>query len=102
MHFLAGAIDLKLDYMEAIKAKKLLPIAELNNGFIRPKYPQQVLVSYYQASIICDYIDEKFGFPAIKKMLLLYKAGKGHAGCIQGSSGDSSRPVRHGVLCLGR
>ena len=68
---------LKLDYMEAIKARKLLPTAELNNGFIRPKYAQQVLVSYYQASIICDYIDEKFGFPAIKKMLLLYKQGKG-------------------------
>ena len=30
--------DLKLDYLSAIKAKKLLPTAELNNGFIRPKY----------------------------------------------------------------
>src|SRR5215470_4951764 len=68
--------DLKLDYLEAIKSKKLLPTAELNNGFIRPKYPTQVLVSYYQASLICDYIEEKFGFPAIKKMLLLYKQGK--------------------------
>jgi tetratricopeptide (TPR) repeat protein len=67
---------MKLDYMEAIKAKKLLPTAELNNGFIRPKYPLQVLVSYYQASLICDYIEEKFGFPALKKMLLLYKQGK--------------------------
>jgi tetratricopeptide (TPR) repeat protein len=68
--------DMKLDYLAAIKAKKLLPTAELNNGFIRPKYEQQVLVSYYQASLICDYIDQKFGFPAIKKMLLLYKQGK--------------------------
>ena len=48
---------LKLEYLDAIKAKKLLPTAELNNGFIRPKYPQQVLVSYYQASLICDYIE---------------------------------------------
>lgn len=71
--------DLKLDYLSAIKAKKLLPTAELNNGFIRPKYEQQVLVSYYQASLVCDYIDQKFGFPAIKKMLLLYKDGKGTA-----------------------
>jgi tetratricopeptide (TPR) repeat protein len=67
---------MKLDYLQAIKGRKLLPTAEINNGFMRPKYPQQVLVSYYQASLICDYIDEKFGFAAIKKMLLLYKQGK--------------------------
>ena len=70
---------LKLDYLAAIKGKKFLPTAELNNGFIRPKYPNQVLVSYYQSSLICDYIDQKFGFPAIKKMLLLYKKGKSTA-----------------------
>ncbi|HYR41813.1 MAG TPA: tetratricopeptide repeat protein [Terriglobia bacterium] len=70
---------MKLDYLAAIKGKKLLPTADLNNGFIRPKYENQVLVSYYQASLICDYIDQKFGFPAIKKMLLLYKQGKGTA-----------------------
>src|SRR3989449_5897041 len=68
--------DLKLEYLSAIKAKKLLPTAELNNGFIRPKFPEQVLVSYYQASLVCDYIEQKFGFPAIKKMLALYKDGK--------------------------
>jgi tetratricopeptide (TPR) repeat protein len=71
--------DLKLEYLEAIKSKKLLSTAELNNGFVRPRYENQVLVSYYQASLICDYIDQKFGFPAIKKMLLLYKDGKGTA-----------------------
>ena len=71
--------DMKLDYLAAIKAKKLLPTAELNNGFIRPKYEQQVFVSYYQASILCEYIDQKFGFSAIKKMLALYKQGKGTA-----------------------
>jgi tetratricopeptide (TPR) repeat protein len=71
--------DLKLEYLNAIKAKKLLSTAELNNGFIRPKFPEQVLVSYYQASLVCDYIEEKFGFPAIKRMLALYKAGKSTA-----------------------
>ena len=75
--------DLKLDYLNAIKTKKLLPTAELNNGFIRPKFPQQVLVSYYQASLICDYIEQKFGFPALKKMLMLYKEGKGTAEVFQ-------------------
>jgi tetratricopeptide (TPR) repeat protein len=68
--------DMKLPYLRAIKEKKLLPIAELNDGFIRPKFPEQVLVSYYQASIVADYIEGKWGFPAIRKMLLLYKDGR--------------------------
>ena len=71
--------DLKLEYLAAIKAKKLLPTADLNNGFIRPKYENQVLVSYYQSSLVCDYVEQKFGFAAIKKMLLLYKEGKNTA-----------------------
>jgi tetratricopeptide (TPR) repeat protein len=71
--------DLKLDYLDAIKKKRFLSTAELNNGFVRPRYPTQVLVSYYQASLICEYIDQKFGFAAIKKMLALYKQGKSTA-----------------------
>jgi tetratricopeptide (TPR) repeat protein len=67
--------DLKVEYLHAIQKKRLLPTAELNNGFIRPKFPEQILVSYYQASLVCDYIDEKFGFPALRKMLALYKTG---------------------------
>ena len=32
----------------AIKDKKLLPIADLDRGFIHPTYPAQVIVSYFQ------------------------------------------------------
>jgi tetratricopeptide (TPR) repeat protein len=55
---------------------KLLPIAELNDGFMHPKYPGQVLVSYYQASMVAEYIEGKWGFAAIRNMLTGYKAGK--------------------------
>ena len=37
------------DILVAIKGKKLLPVAELDRGFIRPEYPNQVIVSYFQA-----------------------------------------------------
>jgi tetratricopeptide (TPR) repeat protein len=77
--FIGWGDKLKLDYLAAIKGKKFLATAELNDGFVRPKYQNQVLVSYYQASLVCDYIDQKYGFPAIKKMLLLYKEGKSTA-----------------------
>ncbi|HUS05560.1 MAG TPA: tetratricopeptide repeat protein, partial [Bryobacteraceae bacterium] len=42
--------------INAIDKKKLLPIAQLDRGFIRPSYPSQVIVSYFQAGKICDYI----------------------------------------------
>ena len=38
-----------------------MPVAELDRGFIRPEYPNQVVVSYYQAGRICDYIQERWG-----------------------------------------
>jgi cellulose synthase operon protein C len=49
------------DIVVALRDKKLLPVADLDRGFIRPKYPSQVLVSYYQAGQICDYIQERWG-----------------------------------------
>ena len=67
--------DMKLQYLQAIKGKKLLPIADLNKGF----FDNRIMVSYYQASLVADYIEGKWGFSAIQKMLLLYKAGKGTA-----------------------
>ena len=67
--------DLRMDYLVAARDGQFLPIADLNNGFIRPKNPGQVSLSYYQASLICDYIEEKYGFGAIRQMLALYKEG---------------------------
>jgi len=58
----------------AIKNKTLLPIDQLDRGFIHPKTPQQVGVSYFQAGRICDYITEKFGWDAILAMLHDYAA----------------------------
>jgi len=71
--------DMKLEFLQAIKSKdpkkRFLPIADLNKGF----FDSRIFVSYYQASLVADYIDGKWGFPAIRKMLMLYKAGKGTA-----------------------
>ena len=53
---------LSAEVIEAIRGKKLLPIAELDRGFVHPTYPAQVVVIYYQAGKICDYITEKCGY----------------------------------------
>jgi hypothetical protein len=53
----------------AIRDKKLLPIATIDRGFIHPSYPNQVIVSYYQAGKICDFIAEKWSESKILDMV---------------------------------
>jgi tetratricopeptide (TPR) repeat protein len=60
----------------AIKAKKLLPITKMDQGFIFPEYPEQVLVSYWQAGTMLDYIHEHWGEDAILGMVHDYAALK--------------------------
>ncbi len=56
----------------AIRNKKLLPVAELDRGFIRPEYDSQVVVSYYQAGRICDYIQQRWGADKLLDMVHSY------------------------------
>jgi cellulose synthase operon protein C len=53
----------------AIRDKKLLPVAELDRGFIRPEYEAQVVVSYYEAGQICDYIQGRWGADKLLEMV---------------------------------
>jgi tetratricopeptide (TPR) repeat protein len=48
----------------------------MNDGFMHPAYPEQVMLSYYQASLVCDLIARDYGEPAIQRMLQAYKAGQ--------------------------
>src|SRR5215472_11280515 len=57
------------DVLLAIRDKKLLPVADLDRGFVRPEYPSQVMVSYYQAGKICDYIQERWGADKLLEMV---------------------------------
>jgi tetratricopeptide (TPR) repeat protein len=49
------------DVVVAIRDKKLLPVSQLDRGFVYPEYPSQVIVSYFQAGAICQFIEEKWG-----------------------------------------
>jgi hypothetical protein len=55
--------------LSAIKNKKLLPVAELDRGFVRPTYPEQVVVSYFQAGRICSYIAQRWGHDKLLAMM---------------------------------
>ena len=59
----------------AFKEGKALPIAELDRGFIRPEYEQQVMVSYMQAGLVCEFIKRNYGAVKLNDMLAQFKRG---------------------------
>ena len=67
----------------ALQKKQLLPVLDLDRGFVRPEFPGQVLVSYFEAGKICDFIVEKWGNDALLGMIHSYGARKTTAEAIQ-------------------
>jgi tetratricopeptide (TPR) repeat protein len=68
--------DLTAAFIKAYKDGKLLKVSELNAGMMRPKAPEQIELSYYQAGLFCSMIEEKFGFDKIKQSLALFAENK--------------------------
>ena len=68
--------DASLEFLTAYKSGQLYPVSDLNNGFVRPRFPQQVGLSYVQASYLVEMIEEQHGFDAILGMLRAYREGK--------------------------
>jgi Tfp pilus assembly protein PilF len=60
------------DVLIAIRDKKLLPVASLDRGFVYPEYPSQVIVSYFQAGAICEFVKETWGEARLLDMVHSY------------------------------
>ena len=86
----------------AIKEDKFLPVAELDRGFIRPTYEAQVIVSYMQAGLICEYIAGRFGQQALERMLDEFARRQGHGASHPGRAQDLAGAVRRGLRRLRR
>ncbi len=63
-------------FLLAFRGGRLLPVSELNNGFVRPAFPEQLGYSYYQASLVCEFIERDHGAAAFPRMLRAYRDGK--------------------------
>ncbi len=71
------------EIVSALRDKKLMPVLALDRGFVRPEYPGQVIVSYFEAGKICDFIAKKWGDDAILGMVHSYAAHKTTAQAIE-------------------
>jgi tetratricopeptide (TPR) repeat protein len=72
-----------LQNLKAIKDGRFVKINDLDAAFTHPKRPDGVPLAYFQASMVCDFVDEKFGFETILKMLSQYKDGASTADVLQ-------------------
>jgi tetratricopeptide (TPR) repeat protein len=68
--------DVTPAFLEAYRKGKLVRVSRMNDGFMHPAYPEQVMFSYYQASLVCDLIARDYGEAVIERMLQAYKAGQ--------------------------
>jgi len=83
---LAGR-HIPLHVFQAMAEDKFLPIAELDTGFIRPTYENQVMVSYMQAGLICEFIGERWGQDALVAMLAAFADGADTSGAVDAALG---------------
>ena len=68
-------VRVPMSVLNAMKEDRFLPVATLDEGFIRPTYEEQVIVSYMQAGLICLFIDELFGSQRLKALLDAFGEG---------------------------
>jgi tetratricopeptide (TPR) repeat protein len=60
-------------FVRAFTEKRWFKMADLDAGFQRPKSPADVPIAYFQASQVCEFIVERYGFDAILRMLAMYR-----------------------------
>jgi tetratricopeptide (TPR) repeat protein len=60
-------------FVAAYKAGRIPPVSRLNDGFVRPAYPEQVIHAYYAASLVCEMVEREFGAAALPALLAAYR-----------------------------
>jgi len=79
------AID--LDTIRALQQDRLMAVADLNKGFVRPTYVGQVQFAYYEAGMWCRFIVEKYGFEKVLALLAAYKDGAENVAALEKTLG---------------
>jgi cellulose synthase operon protein C len=79
------------EVLQAMSEDKFLPIALLDDGFMRPDYQGQVIVSYMQAGLVFDFIDLEYGFDKIVDMLYEFNEGATPVEAIEKTLGISDK-----------
>ena len=63
-------------FLAAYRDGKLAPASDLNRGFMRPDYPEEVIHCYFLASLVFAWMEREHGDDAAIRMLRGYGEGK--------------------------
>lgn len=75
--------DVSPPWVAAYAAGLLKPPSQLNDGFMRPRFPEEVVLSYYQASLVCEMIEREAGIAGIRALLAAYRRGLPTEGAVR-------------------
>jgi len=62
-------------WIQALAAGRLKKVSELDDGLMRPDYPEQVVFTYLEASLVFQVIEQRWGFAKIVDMIHAYRDG---------------------------
>jgi tetratricopeptide (TPR) repeat protein len=80
-------VRIPISVFAAIEEGRMLPVADLDQGFLRPSYENQVIVSYMQAGLVCRFIDAQFGKERLTALLYEFADGLKTADAIEAALG---------------
>jgi tetratricopeptide (TPR) repeat protein len=69
--------DTPMGFLVAYSRGRMPPVSRMNDAFTRPAFPEQIMLAYYQASLVCEMIEKQFGTRALVDMLKGYRRGEG-------------------------
>ena len=67
--------DVTPDFLAAFAGGKLVPPSRMNDGFLHPRFPEEVILSYFQGSLFAEWIEQLRGVTGIRAMLAAYARG---------------------------
>jgi tetratricopeptide (TPR) repeat protein len=65
--------DWNMMFVRSFAAGRWFKIADLDAAFQRPRTAQDVPIAYFEASQVCEFIVDRFGFDAVLNMLAMYR-----------------------------
>ena len=63
-------------WLQAYAVGQMPPVSHLNDAFVRPAFPEQVVLAYFQGSLVFDWIEDRWSFDVIRSFLTGYREGR--------------------------
>ncbi len=79
--------DVSPQLIAAFELGRLRPLSSLNDGFMRPRYPEEVILSYALASYVFEMIEADHGIAGIRALLASFKQGRPAADAFRALTG---------------